>query len=148
MVHRPALEAGAARIDARPGALQTVLQLPASPPVGGIVSGRLGVRGCRVRWCRWVWYGAGCGVRIVCVRPVVGWRMRGVRVPEGRTVLVDVRPASVWKGNNGMLRFTAMGRTCLGAVLLFALALPTAATAAPVRNPGPNATGGGGRPFA
>ncbi|WP_339351246.1 hypothetical protein [Bifidobacterium indicum] len=47
-----------------------------------------------------------------------------------------------------MLRFTAMGRTCLGAVLLFALALPTAATAAPVRNPGPNATGGGGRPFA
>ena len=71
--------------------------------------------------------------------------MRGVRVPEGRTVLVDVRPASVWKGNNGMLRFTAMGRTCLGAVLLFALALPTAATAAPARNPGPNATGGGGR---
>ena len=70
--------------------------------------------------------------------------MRGVRVPEGRTVHVSVRPASVWKGKISMLRFTAMGRTCLGAVLLFALALPTAATAAPPRTPAPPPRGGGG----
>ncbi|WP_339353136.1 hypothetical protein, partial [Bifidobacterium indicum] len=60
------------------------------------------------------------GFRVVCVRPVVGWRMQGVRVPGGRMIRIDAPPVSVWKGNNGMLRFTAMGRTCLGAVLLFA----------------------------